>query len=95
MNTRRKKECRLQGRGYLGWITITFVCIVFYSKLRVLELYLTELARVQAIEYAHAPARPVVNAVAQEECKRLEGLPDFDHDPDDDVKSVRGLALAI
>ncbi len=50
------------GRGadlinYLGWIGITFVCLVLYSKLRVLELHLTELARFHAIEHGRAPEK--------------------------------------
>lgn len=48
------------GRGadlvnYLGWVGITFVLFLLYSKLRVLESNLTELARGQAIEHARAP----------------------------------------
>lgn len=48
------------GRGadlitYLVLIGLTFLCLMFYSELRVLKSLLTDVARAEAIAHAHAP----------------------------------------
>jgi hypothetical protein len=48
------------GRGadlvmYVGGMGIAFVCLLLYSKLRVLESHFTALVRTQAIEHATSP----------------------------------------
>jgi hypothetical protein len=40
---------------YIAWIGIAFVCLVFYSKFRVLESQIVDLVRAQAIENALRP----------------------------------------
>jgi hypothetical protein len=40
---------------YIAWIGILFVCLVFYSKFRVLESQIVDLVRAQAIENALRP----------------------------------------
>jgi hypothetical protein len=51
------------GRGadlvsYFGLVSLLFICLLVYSKLRSLESELTNLARAVAIEHAHRPPKP-------------------------------------
>jgi small membrane protein len=60
------------GRGvdlvmYLGWIAITFVSLLLYSKLRSMELKLTEVVRSHAIDHARRPEAGSNNGKQQEE----------------------------
>jgi len=48
------------GRGadllsYFGLVSLAFICLLLYAKVRSLESQLTRLARAEAIEHAHLP----------------------------------------
>ena len=51
------------GRGadlvsYFGLVSLLFICLLVYSKIRSLESELTNLARTVAIEHVHRPPKP-------------------------------------
>jgi len=82
------------GRGadlvsYFGLVSLLFICLLVYSKIRSLESELTNLARTVAIEHVHRPPK-LADASASPSAKE-EGVSElpFRRDPNEPESATR------